>query len=82
MRMITKFGSVQVLNEGMAIQKLHLVATSDSDPDWQVDFSLDTMLVVSDLRLRKPRKYGQVKSRFCNSSIAWAYRPHLGTTAV
>ena len=46
----------QALDEGMAIQKLHLVATSNSDPDWQVDFSLDTMLAVSGLRLPKPEK--------------------------
>ena len=46
----------QALDEGMTIQKLHLVAVSDSDPDWQVDFTLDSLLAVSALRLPKPEK--------------------------
>jgi len=46
----------QALDEGMAIQKLHLVATSVSDADWQVDFTLDAMLGISGLRLPKPEK--------------------------
>ena len=46
----------QALDEGMVIQKLHLVATSSSDPDWQVDFTLDAMLGISGLRLPKPEK--------------------------
>lgn len=46
----------QELEEGMAIQKLHLVATSASKPDWQVDFTLDAALAVSGLRLLKAKK--------------------------
>ena len=46
----------QALDEGMAIQRLHLVATSAADPDWQTDFSLDTALAVSGLRLPKAEK--------------------------
>lgn len=46
----------QALEEGMAIQKLHLVATSASEPDWQVDFTLDAALAVSGLRLPKAEK--------------------------
>lgn len=46
----------QALGEGMAIHKLHLVATSGSDPDWQVDFSLDAALAISGLRLPKAEK--------------------------
>lgn len=46
----------QALEEGMAIQKLHLVATSASEPDWQVDFTLDASLAVSGLRLPKAEK--------------------------
>lgn len=46
----------QALEEGMAIQKLHLVATSASELDWQVDFTLDAALAVSGLRLPKAEK--------------------------
>ena len=46
----------QALEEGMAIQKLHLVATSASEPDWQVDFTLDASLPVSGLRFPKAEK--------------------------
>lgn len=46
----------QALEEGMAIKKLHLVATSASEPDWQADFTLDASLAVSGLRLPKPEK--------------------------
>lgn len=46
----------QALEEGMAIQKLHLVATSASEPDWQVDFTLDASLAVSGLRFPKAEK--------------------------
>ena len=46
----------QALEEGMAIQKLHLVATSASEPDWQVDFTLDASLTVSGLRFPKTEK--------------------------
>ena len=46
----------QALDEGMAIQKLHLVATSASEPDWQADFTLDAGLAVSGLRIPKAEK--------------------------
>ena len=46
----------QALEEGMTIQKLHLVATSASEPDWQVDFTLDAALAVSGLPLPKAGK--------------------------
>ena len=46
----------QALEEGMSIQKLHLVATSASEPDWQVDFTLDAFLTVSGLRFPKAEK--------------------------
>ena len=46
----------QALEDGMSIQRLHLVATSASEPDWQVDFTLDTALAVSGLRLPKAEK--------------------------
>lgn len=46
----------QALDDGMAIQKLHLVATSANDPDWQMEFSLDAALAVSGLRLPKTEK--------------------------
>ena len=46
----------QALEEGMAIQKLHLVATSANEPDWQVDFTLDASLTVSGPRLHKAEK--------------------------
>lgn len=46
----------QAFEEGMAIQKLHLVATSASEPDWQADFTLDASLTVSGLRLPKTEK--------------------------
>ena len=46
----------QALEEGMAIQKLHLVATSASEPNWQVDFTLDASLTVSGLRFPKAEK--------------------------
>ncbi len=46
----------QALDDGMAIQKLHLVATSANDPDWQMEFSLDAALAVSGLRLPKAEK--------------------------
>lgn len=46
----------QALEEGMSIQKLHLVATSANDPDWQMEFSLDAALAVSGLRLPKAEK--------------------------
>ena len=46
----------QALDEGMAIQKLHLVGTSAAAPDWQTDFSLDAALAVSGLRLPKAER--------------------------
>lgn len=46
----------QALEEGMAIQKLHLVANSDVDPDRQLEFTLDAGLAVSGLKLPKAEK--------------------------
>lgn len=46
----------QALEEGMSIQKLHLVATSASEPNWQMDFTLDASLTVSGLRFPKAEK--------------------------
>ena len=46
----------QALEEGMVIQKLHLVATSDADPDRQLEFTLDAGLAVSGLKLPKAEK--------------------------
>lgn len=46
----------QALEEGMAIQKLHLVATSDTDPDRQVKFTMDAGLAVSSLKLPKAER--------------------------
>lgn len=54
----------QALDEGMVIQKLHLVATSPSDPDWQVDFTLDAMLGISGLRLPKQEKGSEEDATF------------------
>lgn len=54
----------QALEEGMTIQKLHLVATSASEPDWQVDFTLDAALAVSGLRLPKTKKGGGEDATF------------------
>lgn len=46
----------QALEEGMAIQKLHLVATFANEPDWQAEFALDAGGAVSGLKLPKPEK--------------------------
>ena len=46
----------QALEEGMSIQKLHLMATSASEPNWQMDFTLDASLTVSGLRFPKAEK--------------------------
>ena len=55
----------QALEEGMAIQKLHLVATSaTSEPDWQVDFTLDASLAVSGLRFPKTEKDAEEGTTF------------------
>ena len=54
----------QALDDGMAIQKLHLVATSASEPDWQMEFSLDAALAVSGLRLPKAEKGAEEDATF------------------
>lgn len=54
----------QALEEGMAIQKLHLVATSASEPDWQVVFTLDASLAVSGLRFPKAEKDAEEGTTF------------------
>lgn len=52
------------LEDGMPIQKLHLVATSDNDPDRQVEFTPDTGLAVSGLKLPKAEKGADEDARF------------------
>ena len=54
----------QALEEGMAIQKLHLVATSDADPDRQLEFTLGAGLAVSGLKLPKPEKGAEEDATF------------------
>lgn len=54
----------QALEDGMAIQKLHLVATSDADPDRQLEFTLDAGLAVSGLKLPKAEKGADEDARF------------------
>ena len=54
----------QALEEGMAIQKLHLVATFDTDPDRQLEFTLDAGLAVSGLKLPKAEKGAEEDATF------------------
>ena len=54
----------QALEEGMAIQKLHLVTTSDVDPDRQLEFKLDAGLAVSGLKLPKAEKGAEEDATF------------------
>lgn len=54
----------QALEEGMVIQKLHLVATSDADPDRQLEFTLDAGLAVSGLKLPKAEKGAEENATF------------------
>lgn len=54
----------QALEEGMAIQKLHLIATSDADPDRQMEFTLDAGLAVSVLKLPKAEKGAEEDATF------------------
>ena len=54
----------QTLEEGMTIQKLHLVVTSVSEPDWQVDFTLDSALTISGLRHPKAEKGAEEDATF------------------
>ena len=54
----------QALEEGMVIQKLHLVATSDADPDRQLEFTLDAGLAVSGLKLPKAEKGAEEDATF------------------
>lgn len=54
----------QALEEGMAIQKLYLVATSDADPDRQLEFTLDAGLAVSGLKLPKAEKGAEEDATF------------------
>ena len=62
----------QALEEGMAIQKLHLVATSDADPDRQLEFTLDAGLAVSGLKLPKPEKGAEDDATFLVNADACA----------
>lgn len=52
------------LEDGMSIKKLHLVASTDDAPDWQVEFTLDGALTVSGLRLPKPGKDAEADATF------------------
>lgn len=54
----------QALEEGMSIQKLHLVATSASEPDWQAEFMLDAGGAVSGLKLPRAEKGAEEDARF------------------
>lgn len=54
----------QALEEGMAIQKLHLVATSDADSDRQLEFTLDAGLAVPGLKLPKAEKGAEEDATF------------------
>ena len=54
----------QARAEGMAIQKRHLGATSASEPDWQVVFTLDASLAVSGLRFPKAEKDAEEGTTF------------------
>lgn len=62
----------QALEEGMAIQKLHLVATSDADPDRQLEFTLDAGLAVSGLKLPKAEKGAEEDATFLVNADACA----------
>ncbi len=59
----------QALEEGMAIQKLHLVATSDADPDRQMEFTLDAGLAVSGLKLPKAERGAEEDATFFVNAI-------------
>ena len=54
----------QALEEGMAIRKLHLVATSDADSDRQIEFLLDAGLAVAGLKLPKAEKGAEEEATF------------------
>lgn len=57
----------------MAIQKLHLVAVSDAETDRQVEFTLDTGLAVSGLKLPKTEKGADEDASFLvNSDVCAA----------
>ncbi len=52
------------LADGLAIKKIQLVATTDALPDTPLDFSLDTNLAVSGLKLPKPEKGAEEDAAF------------------
>ncbi len=62
----------QALEEGLAIQKLHLVATFDADPDRQLEFTLDAGLAVSGLKLPKAEKGAEEEATFLVNADACA----------
>lgn len=62
----------QALKEGMTIQKLHLVVTSNADPDLQLKFTLDTGLTVSGLKLPKAEKGAEKDVTFLVNADACA----------
>ncbi len=72
----------QALEEGMAIQKLHLVATSDADPDRQLEFTLDAGLAVSGLKLPKAEKGAEEDATFLvNADVCTAVADMVETLA-
>ena len=72
----------QALEEGMAIQKLHLVATSDADSDWQLEFTLDAGLAVSGLKLPKAEKGAEEDATFLvNADVCTAVADMVETLA-
>ena len=48
----------------MVVQKLYLAATSDADPDRQMEFTLDAGLAVSGLKLPKAEKGAEEDATF------------------
>ena len=52
------------LDEGLKVQKLRLVVTDAMRPDFQLDFSVDTNLSVSGLRLPKAEKGADPEAEF------------------
>lgn len=52
------------LADGLAIKKIQLVATTDALPDTPIEFSLDTNLAMSGLKLPKPEKGADVDAVF------------------
>ena len=72
----------QALEEGMAIQKLHLIATSGADPNRQLEFTLDAGLAVSGLKLPKAEKGAEEDATFLvNADVCTAVADMVETLA-